>query len=154
MNNITFTVEQLTPEVIATILNGAYIKTEITIQNEGTEKEYQLATSQLDQWTFEVSTGRYDDIIFRAYVPFAKECDQEKLKSTADFMDNFPVDTTYITSFESGAHLMCFHYNHVLPEDETISPAYLVKLSRYFVKYLDKFNTDWHLIEQSATETA
>lgn len=152
--NLTFTIDQLTPETIATILNGAYIKTEVATKHEGTKNEYQLATARLDEWTFEIQTGRFDDIIFRAYVPFDKDFSQEKLKTTADYMDNFPVDTTYITNFESGDHLMCFHYNHVLPEDETISPGYLVKLSRYFVKYLNQYFEDWKQIEQRAADSA
>ena len=152
--NLAFTTKQLTPETIATILNGAYIKTELITRNEGTETEYVFAQARLHQWTFEIVTGRFDDIIFRAYVPFDKSFDQEKLKKTADYMDNYPVDTTYIANFESGDHMMCFHYNHVLPEDETISPAYLVKLTRYFVKYLNQFFVDWKIIEQHACETA
>ena len=152
--NLAFTTKQLTPETIATILNGAYIKTELITHNEGKETEYVLAQAQLDRYRFEVVTGRFDDIIFRSYIPFDKSFDQEKLKAAADYMDNFPVDTTYIGNFESGDHMMCFHYNHVLPEDETISPAYLVKLTRYFVKYLSQFFNDWEAIEQRACETS
>ena len=151
--NLSLTHDQLTLETIATILNSAYIKTEVVKRREGAEDEHQIIESYLADLKFEVFPGRHDDIIFRAYMPFANACDEERLRKSADYMDNFSVDTTYIAKMDDGGHLMCFHHNHVIPEDETISPAYLVKLARYFVRAVDQHLDNWAAIEGVACGT-
>ena len=145
--NLAFTHEQLTLETIATTLNGAYIKTEINKRQGGTKHEYQVAEACLDDVKFQIMPGRKDDIVFRAYIPFTSNHKEKNLRKAADFLNNFSVDMTYVASLNDGRHLMCFHLNHVIPEDETISPAYLIKLSRYFVKAVHQHLDNWDTIE-------
>jgi len=148
--DFSFTLDQLTPETIATVLNGAYIKTEAVRYNEGEENEYTVAKVTHDGWVFQLYTGSHSELIFKSYQTFSSDYGEEKLKQIADYMDAFPVDSTYICEFDDSSHVMSFHYQHILPEDETLSPAYLVKLCRHFTKTLDEQRVNWSLIEQSA----
>ena len=61
--NLTLTYDQLTLETIATILNSAYIKTEVVKRNDCKENEYKIAESYLDDLAFEIIPGLRDDII-------------------------------------------------------------------------------------------
>ena len=150
---LTFTHDQLTAECIANVLNSAYITTEVEKENEGEENETSIAKSVLDDFRFEVLAGSRDDVIFRSYVTFSKDYDEQRLRKAADYMDFFPVDSSYCAGLDDGGHVMCFHHNHVIPEDETISPAYLVKLTRYFVKALGTSLRVWEAIEDVADKT-
>ena len=148
--NLAFTHEQLTLETIATTLNGAYVATKIIMLQAGTNREHQVAEACLDDMKFQIMPGRKDDIVFRSYIPFSSNYKEQNLRKAADFLDNYSVDMTYVASLDDGRHLMCFHLNHVIPEDETISPAYLVKLSRYFVKVVHQHLDNWPVIESMA----
>ena len=87
-------------------------------------------------------------------MPYTSEYDEGRLKEAANYMDNWSVDTTYIGKMNDDRHLMCFHHNHVIPEDEKISSAYLVKLTRYFVKAVNQHLENWQSIENLACGSA
>ena len=148
--DFSFTLDQLTPETIATVLNGAYIKTEVVSYNQGEENEYKIAKVTHDGWCFQIYSGIHSELTFKAYQTFTDEYDEDRLKKIADYMDSFPIDSTYICKLDNSSHAMSFHYQHVLPEDETLSPAYLVKLCRHFTKTLDEQRVNWSSIEQGA----
>jgi len=150
---LEFTFEQLTPELIANILNSAYISTEVVTYEEGTEDEYKRAMAKLDNRHFQIFPGSFSALAFRSYVTYGKEYDEDRLRKTANYMDLFPIDTTYCERNDDGSHLMLFHYYHMIPEDETISAAYLVKLTRSFVKLMVEHMNDWEAIEEAAHQS-
>ena len=82
---LTFTHDQLTAECIANVLNSAYITTEVEKENEGEENETSIAKSVLDDFRFEVLAGSRDDVIFRSYVTFSKDYDEQRLRKAADY---------------------------------------------------------------------
>jgi len=148
---LAFTLDQLTPEIIATVLNGAYINASVETYNEGKSEEFKVANVSHDGWQFQVYAGFHDAVCFKCYQTFDSGYGEDQLKQVADYMDGFPVDSTYLISLDGDAgHLMSFHYQHLLPEDEKLSPAYLVKLCRHFAKTLNLHSANWNAIEEGA----
>ena len=47
---------------------------------------------------------------------------------------------------------MRFHYQLWIPEDESVSAAYLVKLTRSFASAMEKINDKWNEIYSAALE--
>ena len=145
--NLTFTHDQLTPETIANILNSAYITTELHAYGEDKQNQFEVAQATLDNRTFQVVAANKDDILFRSYIIFDKKYNEKTLRNAANFLGTYSVGSSYITKYENGNHCMSFQCNHIIPEDETISAAYLVKLTRYFVKELNCHLMNWQAIE-------
>tara|TARA_B100001741_G_C16127278_1_gene402891 strand:- start:56 stop:430 length:375 start_codon:yes stop_codon:yes gene_type:complete len=109
------------------------------------------AIGELDGWKFSVHAGPFDAINFTCVFKFEANLSEEELIKISNHTDRYPVDSTYEgIDASSGIAIMSLNYRHVVPEDETISAGYIVKLARYFIKHLELQKNHWPSIVKAA----
>ncbi len=144
---LSFTAEQLTSEIIAGILNQAFIDSEIKCRENGSSYVW---SKLLNMGIVIESTSR--GIQFTVHQYYNSEVSKDELIKVANYMDWLLVDSTYVCQDDDGDHVMRFHYQLWIPEDESVSAGYLVKLTRSFASAMDKINDKWIEIYSAALE--
>ena len=144
---VSFTTKQLTNEIIAGILNQSYITSEILKRNN--ESTYVWSHYGGREFGIEATP---DGIEMQTYQFYPSDIDRESLLKVANYMDWLIVDSQYIEEAENGDHVMRFHYQHWIPEDESITASYIVKLTRSFARQMERIDHNWPNILSAAIE--
>ena len=135
---IAFTSKQLTADLLAGILNQAFIKSDVNQCSKG-----------IEHVTFEINNVKCimavqgDTLQLSHTIRVESNATKELILKVVNHINCKIMHAKYAGSLDDGTHLISHHYAHWIPEDETITPAYIVKLARSFMGFQEKHLSQW-----------
>ena len=136
---LSYTPRQLSASLIAGILNQAYIKSEVVKQEQGGD----LVNFSMNN--IDCSISILGNTLQIYHIIHAKpDSDLNVIKRVVNHINHSIIHTKYVGVRPDGSHLIAFHHSHWIPEDETITPGYIVKLARSFSSFQEKHLAHWN----------
>ena len=141
--NLTFTPKQLNGNILAGILNQAFIKSNI-IQSDADIDNISFSMNDMQcKMSILGNTLQLSHVI-----RIERSASQESVLKIVDHINCKIIHAKYAGTCGDGSHLIAHHYAHWIPEDETIAAAYIVKLARSFIGFQEKHLSHWESLTQ------
>ena len=135
---LTYTPAQLRADLLAGVLNQAFIKSEVK-QRQGPGDFVRFS---LDNTVCQLSVLG-NTLQLNHLIQLDHDIDIKTVKLIVEHINDCIIHATYVGLSKQGFHLVAFHHSHWIPEDETISAGYIVKLARSFVLFQKKHLGCW-----------
>lgn len=142
---LTFTPKQLSAEVLAGVLNQAFIASTISEDSRGK----QFVSISLNGIQCNLKTLG-NTLQFSSAIRIDNSESEESVKKVVEHINYEIIHAKHTKVDGEDSHLITHHYAHWIPEDETISAAYIVKLTRSFTAFLEKHLNRWNSLAQEA----
>ena len=136
---LSYTPRQLSANLIAGILNQAYIKSEVIKKEQGND----LVNFSMNN--IDCTMSVLGNTIQIYHIIHAKpDADVDTVKKVVNHINHSIIHTKYVGERPDGSHLIAFHHSHWIPEDETITSGYIVKLARSFSSFQERHLAHWN----------
>ena len=142
---LAFTSKQLNADLLAGVLNQAFIESEVDTCLHGSKHVIFSLNGLKCKMSMQGDTVQLSQMIrVESNVP------KEVILRIVDYINHKVMHSKYAGTCEDGSHLISHHYAHWIPENETITSAYIVKLARSFVGFQEKHLGQWASNAQAA----
>ena len=141
--NLTFTPRQLNENILSAILNQVYIKSDVIQGDTGIDN---ISFSMNDMQCKMSILG--NTLQLSHVIRIERSASQESVLKIVDHINCKIIHSKHAGTCVDGSHLMAHYYAPWIPEDETISAAYIVKLARSFIGFQEKHLSHWESLTQ------
>ena len=141
--SLTFTPKQLNGNILAEILNQAYIKSDVIQSDKGIDNISFLMNDMQCKMSILGNTLQLSHVI-----RIERSASQESVLKIVDHINCKIIHSKHAGTCVDGSDLIAHHYAHWIPEDETISADYIVKLARSFIGFQEKHLSHWESLTQ------
>ena len=145
LERLAFTSKQLNPDLLAGLLNQAFIESEVEKSPQG----FDYVRFSLNGMQCRISV-QGDTVQLSQSVRIENQVPREAMLRVVEYINCRVMHSKYAGTCDDGSHLISHHYGHWIPEDETITAAYIVKLVRSFVRFQEKQLGQWASNAQAA----
>ena len=142
---LEFTPKQLNADLLAGVLNQAFINSDVVKKDQGIN----YATFSMNGLVCEISAVG-NTLQLSQTIRVTNETPKEAMLRIVEYINRNIMHSKYAGTCNDGSHLISHHYAHWIPEDETITPAYIVKLARSFAGFQEKHLKQWASNAQKA----
>ena len=141
--SLTFTPKQLNGNILAEILNQAYIKSDVIQSEKGIDTISFLMNDMQCKMSILGNALQLSHVI-----RIERSASQESVLKIVDHINCKIIHSKHAGTCVDGSDLIAHHYAHWIPEDETISADYIVKLARSFIGFQEKHLSHWESLTQ------
>ena len=141
--SLTFTPKQLNGNILAEILNQAYIKSDVIQSDKGIDNISFLMNDMQCKMSILGNALQLSHVI-----RIERSASQESVLKIVDHINCKIIHSKHAGTCVDGSDLIAHHYAHWIPEDETISADYIVKLARSFIGFQEKHLSHWESFTQ------
>ena len=141
--SLTFTPKQLNGNILAEILNQAYIKSDVIQSDKGIDNISFLMNDMQCKMSILGNT-----LLLSHVIRIERSASQESVLKIVDHINCKIIHSKHAGTCVDGSDLIAHHYAHWIPEDETISADYIVKLARSFIGFQEKHLSHWESLTQ------
>ena len=142
---LEFTPKQLNTDLLAGVFNQAFINSDVVKKDQGIN----YATFSMNGLVCEISAVG-NTLQLSQTIRITNETPKEAMLRIVEYVNRNIMHSKYAGTCNDGSHLISHHYAHWIPEDETITPAYIVKLARSFAGFQEKHLKQWASNAQKA----
>ena len=135
---LTYLPNQLSADMLAGILNQAFIKSEVVKKDDSCEFVNFSMNNIVCSMSVLGNTIQMNHVIHSDL-----GADLQAVKKIVDHINDSIIHSKYVGMTHQGSHLIAFHHSNWIPEDETISEGYIVKLARSFISFQEKHLAQW-----------
>ena len=135
---LAFTSRQLNADLLAGVLNQAFIKSDVVKRDQGTDR----VIFSINGMKCEI-LAMGDTLQLSQTIRITSETPKEAALRAVQYINRNIMHSKYVGTCDDGSHIISHHYAHWIPEDESITPAYIVKLARSFAGFQEKHMKQW-----------
>lgn len=146
-----FTLEQLSPDNVTSLFDGAYYKAETNrVRNQGDETEVAVTTTVWsDGRPVQVYASPTDQVFVFRYSANYGEATEAQVLRACNLIDEFPVHARAEKDAD-GAWVITFIYKHIVPEGVGLGAREIVGVFRVFEKLLTAHMQNFHALVMQA----
>lgn len=145
LERLAFTSKQLNSDLLAGLLNQAFIESEVEKSPQG----FDCVSFSLNGMQCRISV-QGDMVQLSQLVRIENKVPREAMLRVVEYINCRIMHSKYAGTCDDGSHVISQHYGHWIPEDETITAVYIVKLVRSFVRFQEKQLGQWASYAQAA----